>query len=124
MNLSRRSLTLFGLSVVLALTATVGLVRAGGQDFVLVNKTGYDIDEVYVAPANQKEWGEDVMDKDTLDNGDKVNIEFSHKEKECLWDMKIIFSDKEEAVWEDFDLCKVREITLRYEGKHPTATFK
>ena len=124
MNLSRRSLTLFGLSVVLALTATVGLVRAGGQDFVLVNKTGYDIDKVYVAPANQKEWGEDVMDKDTLDNGDKVNIEFSHKEKECLWDMKIIFSDKEEAVWEDFDLCKVREITLRYEGKHPTATFK
>lgn len=124
MNPTKRSLTLFGLSVVLALTATVGLVRAGGQDFVLVNKTGYDIDEVYVAPANQKEWGEDVMDKDTLDNGDKVNIEFSHKEKECLWDMKIIFSDKEEAVWEDFDLCKVREITLRYEGKHPTATFK
>lgn len=124
MNPTKRSLTLFGLSVVLALTATVGLVRAGGQDFVLVNKTGYDIDEVYVAPANQKEWGEDVMGKDTLDNGDKVNIEFSHKEKECLWDMKIIFSDKEEAVWEDFDLCKVREITLRYEGKHPTATFK
>ena len=124
MNLSKRSLTLFGLSAVLAFFATVGLVRAGGQDFVLVNKTGYDIDEVYVAPANQKEWGEDVMDKDTLDNGDKVNIEFSHKEKECLWDMKIIFSDKEEAVWEDFDLCKVREITLRYEGKHPTATFK
>ena len=124
MNPTKRSLTLFGLSIVLALTATVGLVRAGGQDFVLVNKTGYDIDEVYVAPANQKEWGEDVMDKDTLDNGDKVNIEFSHKEKECLWDMKIIFSDKEEAVWEDFDLCKVREITLRYEGKHPTATFK
>ena len=124
MNPTKRSLTLFGLSIVLALTATVGLVRAGGQDFVLVNKTGYDIDEVYVAPANQKEWGEDVMGKDTLDNGDKVNIEFSHKEKECLWDMKIIFSDKEEAVWEDFDLCKVREITLRYEGKHPTATFK
>ena len=124
MNPTKRSLTLFGLSVVLALTATVGLVRAGGQDFVLVNKTGYDIGEVYVAPANQKEWGEDVMGKDTLDNGDKVNIEFSHKEKECLWDMKIIFSDKEEAVWEDFDLCKVREITLRYEGKHPTATFK
>ena len=124
MNPTKRSLILFGLSAVLALTATVGLVRAGGQDFVLVNKTGYDIDEVYVAPANQKEWGEDVMGKDTLDNGDKVNIEFSHKEKECLWDMKIIFSDKEEAVWEDFDLCKVREITLRYEGKHPTATFK
>jgi len=124
MNLSKRSLTLLGLCAVVTLTAVAGRVRAGDQDFVLVNKTGYDIDEVYVAPANVTKWGEDVMGKDTLDNGDKVTIEFSHKEKECLWDMKIVFSDKEEAVWEDFDLCKVREITLRYEGKRPTATFK
>ncbi|MEO8501690.1 MAG: hypothetical protein ABI565_12295 [Vicinamibacteria bacterium] len=124
MNLSRRSLLLLGLCVVLTLSATSSLVRAGNQDFVLVNKTGYDIDEVYVAPANEKDWGEDIMGKDTLDNGDKVTIEFSHKEKECAWDMKIVFSDKEEAVWEDFDLCKVREITLHYEGKRPTATFK
>ena len=122
MNLSKRLLSILGLVSVLAIGATA--LRAGDQDFVLVNKTGYDIDEVYVAPANEKEWGQDVMGKDTLDNGDKVTIEFSHKEKECMWDMKIVFSDEEEAVWEDFDLCKVREITLRYEKKRPTATFK
>ena len=122
MNLSRRLLTTLGLVSVFAIGATA--LRAGDQDFVLVNKTGYDIDEVYVSPANAKDWGEDVMGKDTLDDGDKVTIEFSHKEKECMWDMKIVFSDEEEAVWEDFDLCKVREITLRYEGKRPTATFK
>ncbi len=122
MNLSQRLLTTLGLVSALAIGATA--LRAGDQDFVLVNKTGYDIDEVYVAPANEKEWGEDIMGTDTLDNGQKVTIEFSHKEKECLWDMKIVFSDEEEAVWEDFDLCKVREITLRYEKKRPTATFK
>ena len=122
MNLSRRILSTLGLVSALAVGATA--LRAGDQDFVLVNKTGYDIDEVYVSPANAKDWGEDVMGKDTLDDGDKVTIEFSHKEKECMWDMKIVFSDEEEAVWEDFDLCKVREITLRYEGKRPTATFK
>ncbi len=124
MNLKKRTLALVGLSLALTLAAGIPLLRAGDQDFVLVNKTGYDIDEVYVAPANEKEWGEDIMGKDTLDNGDKVTIEFSHKEKECAWDMRIVFSDGEEAVWEDFDLCKVREITLRYEGKRPTATFK
>ena len=124
MNLKKRTLALVGLSLALTLAAGIPLLRAGDQDFVLVNKTGYAIDEVYVAPANEKEWGEDIMGQDTLDNGDKVTIEFSHKEKECAWDMKIVFSDQEEAVWEDFDLCKVREITLRYEGKRPTATFK
>lgn len=122
MNLSQRLLTTLGLVSALAIGATA--LRAGDQDFVLVNKTGYDIDEVYVAPANEKEWGEDIMGTDTLENGQKVTIEFAHKEKECLWDMKIVFSDEEEAVWEDFDLCKVREITLRYEKKRPTATFK
>ena len=122
MNLSQRLLSSLGLVSALAIGATA--LRAGDQDFVLVNKTGYDIDEVFVAPANEKEWGEDIMGTDTLENGQKVTIEFAHKEKECLWDMKIVFSDEEEAVWEDFDLCKVREITLRYEKKRPTATFK
>lgn len=106
------------------LVAGTSILRAGDQDFVLVNKTGYDIDEVYVSAANDDEWGEDIMGKDILANGDKVTIEFSHKEKECMWDMKIVFSDKEEAVWEDFDLCKAREITLKYEKKRPTATVK
>jgi hypothetical protein len=122
MNLSQRLFSTLGLVSALAIGATA--LRAGDQDFVLVNKTGYDIDEVYVAPANEKEWGEDIMGKDVLEDGQKVTIEFSHKEKECAWDMRIVFSDGEEAVWEDFDLCKVREITLRYEKKRPTATFK
>jgi len=25
--------------------------------------------------------------------------------------------------WEDFNLCKIEEITVRYDGKKPTATF-
>lgn len=122
MNLPKRLFATLGLVSALAVGATA--LRAGDQDFVLVNKTGYDIDEVYVAPANEKEWGEDIMGVDTLDDGQRVTIEFAHKEKECMWDMKIVFSDEEEAVWEDFDLCRVSEITLRYEKKRPTATFK
>lgn len=123
MNMTHR---LFSTALALAVLALPGAapLSAGDQDFVLVNKTGYDIDEVYVSPANSKHWGEDIMGKDILENGDRVTIEFSHKEKECVWDMKIVFEDEEEAVWEDFDLCEAREITLRYEGKRPTATIK
>ena len=35
-----------------------------------------------------------------------------------------MFDDKESAVWENFDLCKLEEITIRYDDKKPTATFK
>ena len=89
MTISRRTLSILGLGF--ALVAGAVFLSAGDQDFVLVNKTGYDIDEVYVSPANAKHWGDDVMGKDTLDNGDKVTIQFSHKEKECDWDMKIAY---------------------------------
>jgi hypothetical protein len=124
MNHSRRRSIAVLLAAAFALAAPAGPLRAGDQDFTLVNRTGYDIDEVYVSPVNEKDWGEDVMGKDILKNGDSVDIEFDRKEKECMWDMRVVFSDDEEAIWEDFNLCKVSEITLRYEGKRPTATFK
>ncbi|MBP9948348.1 MAG: argininosuccinate lyase [Vicinamibacteria bacterium] len=124
MNLSKRLFAILGLGLAVTLAINPTVILAGDQDFVLINRTGYDIDEVYVALPNQKDWGEDIMESDTLDNGQKVTIQFSHKEKECNWDMRIVFSDGEEAIWEDFDLCTVSEITLRYEGKRPTATFK
>ncbi|MBK5254658.1 MAG: argininosuccinate lyase [Vicinamibacteria bacterium] len=124
MNLTKKSLSLLGLGLALTVAISAGLVWAGDQDFVLINKTGYDIDEVYVAPAHQKTWGDDVMDQDTLDNGQNVTIEFAHKEKDCVWDMRIVFSDGEEAIWEGFDLCTIHQITLRYAGKRPTAEVK
>ena len=124
MNISKRSLTFLGLSFALILSVGATVLWAGDQDFVLVNRTGYGIDEVYLSPVKAKTWGDDVMGTDTLANGNKVTIEFAHNATACKWDMKIVFEDGEEAVWEGFDLCKVSEITLKYEGKHPTATYK
>ena len=89
-----------------------------------MNRTGYGIDEVYVSAAKAKTWGDDVMGTDTLQDGTKVTIEFEHSATACMWDLKIVFSDQEEAIWEGFNLCKVSEITLKYEGKRPTATYK
>jgi hypothetical protein len=128
MNISKRFATVLGLCF--ALTIAVSAVGAtvlppGDQDFVLINRTGYEISEVYLSPVKTKSWGDDVMGPDdTLKNGTKVTIEFEHEATACKWDMKIVFSDEEEAIWEGFDLCKISEITLKYEGKRPTATYK
>ena len=109
-------------AVVLAISAS--LVAQGKQDFTLVNKTGLTISELYVSPSNDDEWGEDVLGRDVLENNDKANITFGRKEKMCLWDLKIVGDDKDDVIWEDINLCKAEEITLRYEGKKPTATIK
>jgi hypothetical protein len=90
---------------------------AGDQDFKLINKTGYDIAEVYVSPSNDNEWGDDVMGKDTLDNGESVDISFSHNQDACHWDLKVVYTDKDEAVWHDINLCKVSKITIHWDKK-------
>jgi len=93
-------------------------------DFTLVNKTGLTINEVYLSPTNDDEWGEDVMGKDVLNNGEKVEITFSSSETECNWDLKIVDEDKDDVEWTKLNLCTANEITLMYEGKKPTAIIK
>ena len=113
---------------VLALAAAVSTSASAPKrpdlDFKLVNKTGLTIEEVYVTPSDHDEWGEDIMGKDVLKNGESVDITFSRKETGCNWDLKIVDSDKDEIEWEGFNLCKAEEITLKYEGKKPTAIIK
>lgn len=89
----------------------------GKQDFTLVNKTGYTIDEVYVSPTNSDNWGNDVMGRDVLNANEYVNISFARKEKTCKWDLQVVYDDKETSEWEGFDLCKTSKIILYYNRK-------
>lgn len=114
----------FGVCAALVVALGLVTVTAGDQDFELINRTGYTIDEVYVSAANDNRWGEDVMGRDVLKNGESVEIKFSRSEDSCVWDVKVVFDDKEEAVWEDFNLCRIEQITIRYDGKRPTATSR
>lgn len=92
-------------------------VAQGKQDFTLVNRTGYDIDEVYVSPVKTDDWEEDVMGRDTLDNGDSVDISFGRKDKSCRYDLKVVYSDGEEAEWDSLDLCSISRVVIRYDRK-------
>lgn len=103
--------------VVAALLGSSNAVAAGKQDFTVVNQTGYDIDEIYVSPSKSNDWEDDVMGRDVLANGQSVEIEFSKRENACSYDLKVVYSDQDEAEWENFDLCTVSSITLHYSRK-------
>ena len=51
------------------------------QDFRLVNKTGYELKALYVAPSKSDDWQDDVLGQDTLADGQAVNVHFSPKTK-------------------------------------------
>lgn len=110
-----RRLMLLG-SVLSAAIANSAL--AGQQDFTLHNRTGYQIDEVYVSRSSSRNWGNDVMGSDALKNGHTVNITFSAPGNVCNWDMKVKYSDGDEATWNDLNLCNINKVTLFWDRKN------
>ena len=87
-------------------------VMAANQDFKLVNKTGYQIDEVYVGPVSSNSWGEDIMGKGSLGVGEAVDITFTAPGNVCLWDMKVKYNDGDTAEWGNLNLCNINTISL------------
>ena len=115
---------LFACLAILCISGTSVPAAGSKLDFTLINKTGLTIDEVYVSPSDDSEWGDDVMGRDVLSNNESVDISFSRTETACSWDLKVVDEDKDDIVWEKLNLCKASEITLKYENKKPTAIVK
>ncbi len=109
--------------VLLGVTA---VAQAESQlDFTLVNKTGYDIKEIYIAPSSQEEW--DATDKVTmpgvLKDEASVDLVFHPKATAAKWDLRIVWVDGGDAVeWSGFDLTEISKITLFYDEKTEKTT--
>lgn len=118
MKLLTRNLMFCAISGVLA----AGSAFAGDADFTLVNRTGYTLREVYISPSHKNAWGKDRMGEGYLDNGKSRLFKFSDKSS-CTQDLKVVFDDDEsEVVWEEFNLCELDKITLKYNRKTNTVS--
>lgn len=102
------------LMLLMLVVASARSVRAGSQDFTLVNKTGLEITELYISPSASDDWEEDVLGVDTLEDGASVDITFSPKTKAATWDLKIVDADGDAVVWTKLRLNDISKLTLRY----------
>ncbi|HYE70292.1 MAG TPA: hypothetical protein VEA35_04285 [Ramlibacter sp.] len=103
---------LLALGCLAAVATTPAL--AGDADFTLVNRTGYSIREVYISAANRNSWGNDRLGDGTLENGRSKLFKFSDRAA-CKQDLMVVFDDDGSKVtWEDFDLCEINKITIKY----------
>ncbi len=114
---------ILSLSLLAALATTNAAIAAGRQDFRIVNSTGYDINEVYVGPVSASVWGEDVMGDQTLDDGETANIHFTGKASECMWDIKVVYDDEEEAEFRKVNLCETSVLTIFWNRKSGETRF-
>jgi hypothetical protein len=108
---------LFCATAMLACGFVAAPAFAGDADFTLVNKTGYTIRSVYIAPAKSKTWGNDRLGDGVLDHNKQRLIKFSNK-AQCVQSLNVTFDDDgSEVEWDNFDLCELNKITLKYNRK-------
>ena len=100
----------------LAMPFAVGAF-ASDADFKLKNKTGYQIDEVYVSPHSSKDWGKDIMGRDALADDEAVNITFPHGGGACHFDIRVKYHDNDTAEWSDINLCDYETVSLYWDDK-------
>ena len=113
----------FILAMALAAAMVSSAAGQARQDFELVNKTGYEINEVYISPSKKDNWEEDILGDETLDDGESRTIRFHNSGNTCIWDLKVVYEeDDSTAVWANLDLCKVSKITIRYNRKTDTTS--
>ena len=93
------------------------------QDFLLVNKTGIEINALYVTPHNSKEWGDDILGADTLAKNADIDIVFRPKEKAKFWDLRIEDEDGNFIEWDSLNLTEISSVTLYYKNGKATAIF-
>jgi hypothetical protein len=100
------------------LAATAMTVWAGEQDFTLVNKTGFTISALYVAPAHDREWGEDILGEDEMPTGKTLDITFKgYGKKVCQFDVMLKDQDDNEWIVEGINLCEIHNLSFSKKGK-------
>lgn len=100
------------------------VVLAGDQDFTVTNKTGVEIHKLFIAPHSSDDWEEDILGKDTLEDGESLDIKFSRHEKAALWDLKIEDKHGNAVTWENLNLLKISEVVLHYKDGKAWADLK
>ena len=120
--MARTILARLGILLASLLLLVPGAPAAGRQDFTLHNETGVEIHSLHVSPHNVDDWQEDVLGRDTLADGDSVQIEFSPKERAASWDLKITDHEGAAIVWEKLNLLEISDITLHFDAKTGQAT--
>lgn len=94
-------------------TNPTGDQKTGRQDFSITNNTGLTLIDVYISPNESNDWGEDVIPKDMIADGETFDFTFSDVSAEkCLWDIKFNAEDGVEYFMKGVNLCEISTITL------------
>lgn len=108
------------LSTFLLLTLTTTAV-ADKYTFTLINKTGFEIIDLFFSPASQKNWGDEVLTVDTIPDKEKLQINVTRKERSQNWDILVNDEQGVSFQWKNLQLSEISTLILTIKAGQPIA---
>lgn len=96
-----------------ATLATLVVTPALAEDFVftLINESSHTIVEMYIAPANQQDWGDDILAGVEVASGETGDVTIADVDEVCDYDLRFVTAEGGE-VEQTQDLCELEVFTV------------
>jgi hypothetical protein len=110
-------------AVVLLFTLATTAV-ADNYTFTLINKTGFEIIDLFFSPAAQKNWGDEVLTVDTIPDKEKLKINVARKERSESWDILVNDEQGVSYQWPNLKLSEISTLVLTIKAGQPIAFYE
>ena len=97
---------------VVAATLGSSAVSAADRRVEVVNKTGVMLVGFYASRVNVADWEENILSGQKLKSGDSIIVDIDDGSGGCLFDFRGVFSDGEEVISEDNNVCELEQFTF------------
>ena len=101
----------------LILSLAISTVAFAARSATLINRTGRDIEAIYVSPVAEDEW-ERYYGDDDFEDGDSIRIYVSSSER--FWDIRCRYTNGRTETWYGVELSGT--VTLRRDGQFSTGS--
>ncbi|MFG1418471.1 hypothetical protein V5F38_11245 [Xanthobacter sp. V0B-10] len=78
----------------------------------VINKTGHTMTSFFASSVDQESWEEDMLDGDTLKNGETLDADIDDGTNACVYDFKAVFADGDSVIKRKVNVCEVGTFTF------------
>lgn len=93
-----------------ALAATPSVAKDRRVD--IINKTGYTMTSFFASAVDEDSWEEDMLDNDTLKDGEVLEADIDDGTDACIYDFKAVFVDGDTAIKRKVNVCEIGTFTF------------
>lgn len=95
------------------LAGQAGNTHAADRNVDIINKTGRSLTHFYASRVGANDWEEDILGKDTLENGETFSINIDDSTGACRFDFRAVFQGGGELVKNNINVCEISTFTYR-----------